>query len=623
MTFRPGEVLQDRYEVVSLIGRGGFSFVYLARDHVTRTEVAIKEMVPPPVDERLWLHFFRQEGRIGMRLQHPRIVKAHELFQRDASYCLVMAYVSGGSLADWLRAEQNWRLSEAVRLGLECAEGLAYAHGQGIVHCDIKPTNILLDTGQHVKVSDFGLAHVASELGSSSWRGSSDLAAGTLYYMAPEQLRGERSDPRIDVYAFGATFYQMLAGAPYLDFELKSTPESHANNIVMIKNQPPRPLTIGRDGQPLPDDLRRIVLKCLAKQPWERYYEAGDLYRALSAWYAAHQPGAAPDVSPTPEQAENEAVMAERTRVIASKAVSPVPQAVDPGPTKPEAQARLTPIPQAQQTPGLDWAALLAIFVAALVGMGLWVVGTTLFSDAEDLFFALIAPALWGISGVALVLPMALAWRWPTRSHGNRGLIGWFLALNIAAIGISVQTVALLFPLSALVSDDSFIRGWLHLIYWFPILVLLAFLTWLFLRGLGRAAAVGRHLEVWAVISGWFSGHFGTLVASRLEGELSSIAPQASALARIARGDALSLLLTMLVVLVSLGLLLNLRPRPWLILTALTLLGGLLTVFMMLVLGIDAGGQAVSRWLLIASAVATAIGFTAGTAIIRVEESNW
>lgn len=616
MTFRYGEVLQERYEILHLIGRGGFSFVYLARDRVTGNQVAIKEMVPPPVDERLWLHFFRQEGRIGLRLQHPRIVRVHALFQRDASYCLAMEYIPGGSLADWLRQEHGWRLEEAVRLALECAEGLAYAHSQGIVHCDIKPTNILLDAGLHVKISDFGLAHVASELGSSSWRGSSDLAAGTLYYMAPEQLRGERTDPRIDVYALGATLYQLLAGAPYLDFELKSTPESHANNILMIKNQPPRPLMLDRNGRPLPEELRRIVLRCLAKQPWERYYEAGELHRALLAWHTAQQEHPRRDDPTTPGRAENEAVIVERTRVVPP---APAPPVVDPEPTRPAQQTSLSPARQPAKPMSLDGVALLTIFMAALAGMGLWALSTSLLSRAESVIALLLAPALWGASGIALILPIALTWRWPVRPPGGGWLMGWLLTLNLAAVGISVQTTALLFPLSTLMRDGTLVRGWLHLIYWFPIVVLLGLLTWLFLRGLGRTAPMGRHPEAWAVITGWFSGHFGTMVARRLQGAPSSALPQNSSLGSIAGADALALLFTALILLVSLGFLLNLRLRNWLILAALTLLGSLLTLLLVLALGIDASSGPVGPLLLSASAVATAIGFTAGVAIIRME----
>ncbi|HSJ55909.1 MAG TPA: serine/threonine-protein kinase, partial [Anaerolineae bacterium] len=264
MSLKPGDtLLNDRYRIVHQLGRGGFGFVYLAEDVLLHDRVAIKELIPALVGDEATLKRFLAEARATLRLRHKRIVATHNVFSEGENYYIVMEYLPGGSLEDRLRAGGVPRVEEAVRVAVQVCEGLACAHEQGVVHCDLKPHNILFDAHGAAKVADFGIAHVPGEMLTRSWMTPAGFVAGTLPYMSPSQADGVRDDPRIDVYAVGAVLYRMLAGRPYLGFDERETPGAQADNVYRIRHEAPAVPSIYNPA--VPAWLDAVVLKALAK----------------------------------------------------------------------------------------------------------------------------------------------------------------------------------------------------------------------------------------------------------------------------------------------------------------------------------------------------------------------
>ena len=279
MALNPGTTLvNDRYRIVKLLGRGGFGFVYLAQDTLMDEDVAIKELIPALIDDETVLKRFITEAKAAMRLRHPNIVVTYNVFADGENYYLVMEYMPGGSLEDLLRQRGKLNIAQALRVMADICAALAYAHSMGIVHCDIKPANVLFAADGTARLTDFGIAYISPELLSRSWRTPRDFAAGTLLYMAPEQVDGVRDDPRLDIYALGAMLYQMLTGRPYLDFDLRETPGAQADNVNRIRHQMPVP---PRTVNPaIPEWLESVVLKALTKEPGHRYQSVEQMVKA-------------------------------------------------------------------------------------------------------------------------------------------------------------------------------------------------------------------------------------------------------------------------------------------------------------------------------------------------------
>ena len=305
MALKPGDtLLNEQYQILRQLGRGGFGFVYLAQDRLLGEQMALKELIPALVGDEVVLKRFLAEARATIRLTHERIVRTYNVFNEAGNYYIAMEYMAGGSLENRLRAGPI-PPAEAARIAADVAEGLHYAHARGVVHCDLKPANILFtaaptrggDSG--AKVADFGIAHVSDQLVDRTWHTSLGFVAGTLPYMSPEQAEGVRDDPRIDVYALGAVLYRMLTGRSYLDFDQRTTPAAQVENVMRIRTeQAPPPSSRNRA---VPRRLDGVVLKALAKSPGDRYASAGDLRQALLAPEApAAEPARRPPVVPAP-----------------------------------------------------------------------------------------------------------------------------------------------------------------------------------------------------------------------------------------------------------------------------------------------------------------------------------
>jgi len=285
MGLTPGTKLGP-YEIVSPLGAGGMGEVYRARDTRLERTVAIKILAAhlsanPDLRAR-----FEHEAKSISALQHPNICVLHDIGSQDGVDFMVMEYVAGQTL-DQLLPPGGLTPKLALRYAIQVADALACAHSTGIVHRDIKPSNIMVDESGSVKVLDFGLAKLSepfSAAGKNETAGSPATLAttmgttpgmivGTLAYMSPEQARGERIDAQSDVFSFGSVFYEMLTGKKA--FEGPST----AALLTAVLRDDPKPVSEFR--RDIPPELRRIVARCLKKNPEERYPSAAELAHDL------------------------------------------------------------------------------------------------------------------------------------------------------------------------------------------------------------------------------------------------------------------------------------------------------------------------------------------------------
>jgi len=262
------------FEILEKLGRGGMSSVYKARDRATGTLVALKVVPPKAAENTAMLERFRREARAAMLLNHPNIVKGITAGEDQGFYYLAMEYVRGRSLMNLLRKEGLLHERRAVYIARQVADALNHAEAFGVLHRDIKPDNILVHPDDFVKVTDFGL---------SRFLGSDDTAltlpgtaVGTPYYMSPEQARGEPDiDIRTDLYALGATLYEMLTGDP------PHTGPSVALILAQhLTETPQHPKTLN---PALSDDVCRIVARLLAKKRTDRYPSPAVLMLELDA----------------------------------------------------------------------------------------------------------------------------------------------------------------------------------------------------------------------------------------------------------------------------------------------------------------------------------------------------
>ena len=267
------------YQIQSKLGVGGMGEVYLAADTRLRRKVAIKVLPPESLgDERAKKRLVR-EAQAAAKLDHPNICAIHEVGEDQDNCFIVMQYIDGQTLAERI-SDCPLPVGAAVDLAIQVADALNDAHSRGITHRDIKPQNIMVTSRDQAKVMDFGLARVANEqaaIGSESETVSfvtePGTIAGTIPYMSPEQVKGAAIDGRSDLFSFGAVLYEIVTGKRC--FERGSAAET----ISAILTEEPR--LLAEFAQGVPEELQRIVSKCLAKERHERYSSTGDLLNDL------------------------------------------------------------------------------------------------------------------------------------------------------------------------------------------------------------------------------------------------------------------------------------------------------------------------------------------------------
>jgi Tol biopolymer transport system component len=288
MHLSPGTKL-DGYEVLSLLGVGGMGEVYRARDPVLKREVAIKILPSFVSRDPDRLRRFEQEAQAAAALNHPNILAVHQFGVFDGVPYMVSELLLGETLRQQLKRDPL-QARKAVDYGVQIAHGIAAAHEKGIVHRDLKPENLFITQGGRVKILDFGLAKLIQpqqEMDPASptvaFATEPGMVMGTAGYMSPEQVRGQAVDHRADIFAFGAILYEMLAGTRA--FQRSTSADTMA---AILNEDPPR---ISQLAQSTPQELQRVVHRCLEKRPEQRFQSASDLAFALEALW---ETGSAP-----------------------------------------------------------------------------------------------------------------------------------------------------------------------------------------------------------------------------------------------------------------------------------------------------------------------------------------
>ncbi len=258
------------YRLIRQLGQGGMATVYLAVQESVDREVALKVMSPFLASDRSFTERFLREARIAAQLHHPRIVTVHDVGVHDTYHFIAMQYLSGGKLSDIDLS--GLEVARALQIVQDIAEALAYAHDKGYVHRDVKPDNILFDEKGASCLTDFGIARAADSNTQMTATGS---IIGTPHYMSPEQARGRKVDHRADLYSLGIVLYELLVGeVPYQSEESLTVCIMHVNDPLPRLPQCLAPL------QPVLDRL-------LAKDPADRYAQAGEFLQALQQLQAS------------------------------------------------------------------------------------------------------------------------------------------------------------------------------------------------------------------------------------------------------------------------------------------------------------------------------------------------
>lgn len=261
-------ILDQRYRILEPIGTGGSSQVYLAQDTALGREVAIKVLDPHAAADNTLRKLFVKEARALAQLSHPNIVGVFDVGEVDGLPFIVMEYVSGSSLKQRIERTGALPLADAIRLTDGIANGLAFAHSRGIIHADMKPSNILLDQNDQPKICDFGIARTPQE------DSESPQLFATALYVAPERVEGKPASVASDVYGLGLVLYEMLVGKP---------PFTSGNAAVLLRDHVVRPPVPPSHLRPsLPKDVDTVVLKALAKDPALRYQKATEIGNELT-----------------------------------------------------------------------------------------------------------------------------------------------------------------------------------------------------------------------------------------------------------------------------------------------------------------------------------------------------
>ena len=278
-----GAVLNNRYQLLERIGTGGMADVFRARDLMLERTVAIKILHETYSNDNAFQDRFRQEARAAANLSHPNIVTVHDFGFDQGQLYIVMEHIPGKDLKTILRQRGRYSVEEAIPLIVQACAGIGYAHRAGLVHCDIKPHNMIVTPDGRLKVTDFGIARALSTIMPDE---RADVVWGSPQYFSPEQAVGEAPSPSSDVYSLGIVLYEVLTGA--LPF---TAPTSEELARMHLEEQPIPPSEYVPD---IPKALEDIVLKVLSKEPAARYRTADQLGRVLLRF------GTQRDVTPTP-----------------------------------------------------------------------------------------------------------------------------------------------------------------------------------------------------------------------------------------------------------------------------------------------------------------------------------
>jgi len=267
-------LLGNRYRLLHQAGKGGMALVYEAYDTMLERPVAIKLLKQDFVDNQAFRERFRQEAKSAANLSHPNIVTVHDFGFDDNGVYIVMEFVPGTDLKSRINENGVFSLVEGLPLIMQACAGLGYAHRAGIVHCDVKPQNMLVTRDNRLKITDFGIARALSTINSQE---KYDVVWGSPQYIAPEQAAGSPPTPASDVYSLGVVIYELFSG--HLPFVADDSEELAR---LRIEKDPPSPRVFNPE---IPESLEKVILKVLSKEPAQRYRTADQLGQVLSTLY--------------------------------------------------------------------------------------------------------------------------------------------------------------------------------------------------------------------------------------------------------------------------------------------------------------------------------------------------
>jgi beta-lactam-binding protein with PASTA domain/predicted Ser/Thr protein kinase len=370
-------IINDRYQLVKRIGRGGMADVFLGNDRLLDRQVAIKTLFPEFAVDPNFVERFRREAQAAANLSHPNIVTVFDWGRHGTTYFIAMEYVDGRTLADILRSNGHLTSKQAAEIASEVAAALGFAHAAGLVHRDIKPANILIGTNGTVKVADFGIARALNAPSEANLT-QAGAVMGTATYFSPEQAQGAQPDPRSDLYSLGIVMYEMIAGRP---------PFTGDNPVSIAYRQVhDYPTPLNQLVADVPRPFEAIVAKLLSKDPAVRYSTADALREDLRRFRTGERPVALQSAAiahgrtgqttaVVPGRADPQA----RVRTVAQR---PVPAGRGgSGPPSGQQPTGVTIPARYREQSRTGWYALAAFFALVALGIGGFLLFNTLAND--------------------------------------------------------------------------------------------------------------------------------------------------------------------------------------------------------------------------------------------------
>ena len=287
-------ILNNRYQLLDERGKGGMAFVYRARDLMLERDVAIKVLREDYTEDATFQERFRQEAKAAANLSHPNLVTVHDFGFDQGKLFIVMEFIPGVDLKTLIKQKGKFLPGEALILMIQACAGIGYAHRAGLVHCDVKPQNLLVMPDHRLKVTDFGIARALATIQPEE---QADVVWGSPQYFSPEQAAGMAPSPASDVYSLGVVLYEMLAGTlPFTATSATGFSKMHRESI---------PADLGLIAPQISSSLRQIIKKVLSKEPSMRYRTADQMGRVLQK-FGAEMGESSPVLSLIPDRQTNE-----------------------------------------------------------------------------------------------------------------------------------------------------------------------------------------------------------------------------------------------------------------------------------------------------------------------------
>jgi len=265
-----GSTFAERYQIIEELGKGGMGKVYKANDADIKEKVAIKLIKPEISTDKKTIERFQNELKFARKIRHKNVCQMYDLNKEEGTYYITMEYVSGEDLKSFIRRSGQLAIGTTIRVAKQICEGLSAAHRLGVVHRDLKPSNIMIDKEGNVRIMDFGIARSLETKGLTG----PGVMIGTPEYMSPEQVEGKETDQRSDIYSLGIILYEMLTGRVPFEGDTPFT--------VGVKHKSERPKDPKELNAQIPEDLNRVILRCLEKDREKRYQGAGEVSSELS-----------------------------------------------------------------------------------------------------------------------------------------------------------------------------------------------------------------------------------------------------------------------------------------------------------------------------------------------------